>query len=158
MVMLFGTSRFKIQRQKILAFVQELLHHQQAPDDMMLNIIFVGVRKMKYIAKTYKHEEEALPVLTFPYLTGEGHASSRSPSQSCETQRSGFGEGESGTTQTVASDACELGVGENSRLLGEIFICYPQAVLLAAERNKRVDDIMKFLLEHAIDNLFKKSL
>jgi ssRNA-specific RNase YbeY (16S rRNA maturation enzyme) len=38
-------------------------------------------------------------------------------------------------------------------LLGEIFICHPQAVLLAAEKNKRVDDMMTFLLHHAIDNL-----
>jgi ssRNA-specific RNase YbeY (16S rRNA maturation enzyme) len=38
-------------------------------------------------------------------------------------------------------------------LLGEIFICYPQAVLLAAEKNKKVDDMMTFLLHHAIDNL-----
>jgi len=36
---------------------------------------------------------------------------------------------------------------------GEIFICYPQAVLLAAERNKRVDDIIITLIKHGIENI-----
>ena len=38
-------------------------------------------------------------------------------------------------------------------LFGEIFICYPQAVLLAAERNKKVDQIISWLVKHGIDNL-----
>lgn len=38
-------------------------------------------------------------------------------------------------------------------LFGEIVICYPQAVLLAAERNKRVELMFEELLEHAIKNL-----
>src|SRR3989344_5036735 len=32
--------------------------------------------------------------------------------------------------------------------LGEVFICYPQAILLAAERQKKVDDIMTQLITH----------
>lgn len=40
-------------------------------------------------------------------------------------------------------------------LFGEIVICYPQAVLLAAERNKRVEEMMKQLLTHAFRNLLK---
>jgi len=41
----------------------------------------------------------------------------------------------------------------SDNLIGEIFICYPQAVLLAAERNKKVNQIMTFLIEHAIKNI-----
>ena len=41
-------------------------------------------------------------------------------------------------------------------LLGEVFICFPQAVLLAAERNKRVNDILTWLIEHGLDNLISK--
>jgi len=37
--------------------------------------------------------------------------------------------------------------------VGEIFICYPQAVLLAAERNKKVDTIIFYLIEHGIQNI-----
>ncbi len=38
-------------------------------------------------------------------------------------------------------------------LLAEIIICYPQAVLLAAEREKKVDDMINYLVDHAIDTL-----
>lgn len=44
-------------------------------------------------------------------------------------------------------------IGE--KLLGEIIICYPQAVLLSAERNRRVNDTLVWLIEHAITNLLK---
>ncbi len=44
---------------------------------------------------------------------------------------------------------------ETDILMGEIFICYPQAVLLAAERNKKVDEMIKQLIIHGVDNLLK---
>jgi len=40
--------------------------------------------------------------------------------------------------------------------IGEIFICYPQMILLAAERNKTISYILNFLLNHAINNLIKQ--
>lgn len=40
-------------------------------------------------------------------------------------------------------------------LLGEIFLCYPQIILLAAERNKRLDPMIDELLIHGIKNLLK---
>ena len=44
---------------------------------------------------------------------------------------------------------------EGEQLIGEIVICYPQAVLLAAERNKTVEDMLVWLMDHAIKNLLK---
>jgi len=44
---------------------------------------------------------------------------------------------------------------ENENLLGEIVICYPQAVLLAAERNRRVEEIILQLIKHEVENLVK---
>lgn len=41
------------------------------------------------------------------------------------------------------------------KLIGEIFICYPQAILLAAEKDKKVEDMMVFLIKHGIDNIIK---
>lgn len=38
----------------------------------------------------------------------------------------------------------------------EVFICYQQAVLLAAERNKHVDDVIIYLINHGINNFLKK--
>lgn len=40
-------------------------------------------------------------------------------------------------------------------LLGEIFLCYPQVVLLAAERNKRLDALIDELIIHGMQNLLK---
>jgi len=40
-------------------------------------------------------------------------------------------------------------------LLGEVFLCYPQVVLLAAERNKRLDALIDELIIHGIKNLLK---
>ncbi len=40
-------------------------------------------------------------------------------------------------------------------LLGEIFICYPQMVLLAAEKNKTIKETLTKLLIHGLENLLK---
>jgi len=45
--------------------------------------------------------------------------------------------------------------GLDEPLLGEVFLCYPQVVLLAAERNKRLDPMIDELLIHGIKNLLK---
>lgn len=39
---------------------------------------------------------------------------------------------------------------------GEIVICYPQAVLLAAEKNKTVEHTIMALIEHGIENMVNK--
>lgn len=44
---------------------------------------------------------------------------------------------------------------EGENLLGEIIICYPQAVLLAAERNRKVEETLINLIKHGIENLLK---
>ena len=46
-------------------------------------------------------------------------------------------------------------IGDNEVLLGEIIICYPLVILLAAERNKRVDEMINELVKHGIENLLK---
>ena len=46
-------------------------------------------------------------------------------------------------------------VGEKEVLMGEVVICYPLVILLAAERNKRVDEIINELVKHGIENLLK---
>ena len=44
----------------------------------------------------------------------------------------------------------------NEEDTGEIFICYSQMILLAAEKNKTVDYILNSLIEHGIENLIKQ--
>lgn len=45
--------------------------------------------------------------------------------------------------------------GLDEPLLGEIFLCYPQVVLLAVERNKRLDALIDELIIHGMKNLLK---
>ncbi|MFH1826834.1 MAG: rRNA maturation RNase YbeY [bacterium] len=42
---------------------------------------------------------------------------------------------------------------DDKKILGEIIICYPYAVLLAAERNKKVNDMILRLIDHGLKNL-----
>lgn len=44
---------------------------------------------------------------------------------------------------------------DGEQLLGEVVICYPQAVLLAAERNRKVQETIVNLIKHGIDNLLR---
>ena len=117
MINIICPSRYKITRPVIKKYAEEALSGYEWPSEMTVNVIFVGKIKMRSIAKTYKQENVALPVLTFHY------------GKNLDT---------------------------NTEEVGEIFICYPQAVLLAAEREKTVNQIMEFLISHAVDNLLKK--
>jgi len=58
-------------------------------------------------------------------------------------------------TLPVLSFKYNENVGEKEILLGEIVICYPLVILLAAERNKRVDEVINELVKHGIENLLK---
>ncbi len=45
--------------------------------------------------------------------------------------------------------------GEEESLLGEVVICYPQAILLATERDRSVNSTISELVIHGVDNLLK---
>lgn len=141
MIHIVDAARFKIDRvfvkNAVLAYLNSALGEEVAKITS-LNVIFVGKRKMEYIATVYKREPEALPVLTFSYKAdtklsstplGDAYSLLNPPEPHSAHSEEGF--------------------------LGEIFICYPQAVLLAAERNKRVNDTLQSLLEHGLQNLMK---
>ena len=115
MIQIVSTSRYKLNRKHLRTSIENILLGKGISASNTLNIVFVGKKKMKDLAATYKKENVALPVLAFPYNEQ---------------------------------------VGEN-KLVGEIFICYPQAVLLAAQRNKKVDVVLLQLIEHGVDNLLK---
>ena len=116
MINIISSSRYKVNKPKLLAKVYSILKTTGVIETSVLNIVFVGKIKMKQVALSYKHEAVALPVLAFPYK-------------------------EKGPVQ--------------DDVFGEIFICYPQAVLLAAERGKKVDDTIANLVEHGIQNILR---
>lgn len=116
MINVIAPSRYRISKINIRKLGNGLYVKYGLPEEAILNIIFVGKRKMTSIASNYKKENVALPVLSFKYAES-------SP--------------------------------DKEDLLGEIFICYPQAILLAAERGKKVDDTLANLIEHGLQNLLK---
>lgn len=115
MINVISSSRYKINRQKIKKLVNDYLLAKNVPLGYSINIVFVGKNKMRQLALNYKQENEALPVLSFPYNEKQ----------------------------------------DDDILIGEVFVCYPQAVLLAAQRNKKVDETITSLITHGIDNLLK---
>lgn len=119
MIHIVSDPRYKIHAKQFKKSTESHLADRGFGSEFLLTVIFVGKRKMKSIAATYKHENIALPVLSFSYI---------------KEAKSSQGDAE-------------------EKLLGEVFICYPQAVLLAAEREKRVDDMIVSLIEHGIETI-----
>ncbi|MEI6327432.1 MAG: rRNA maturation RNAse YbeY [Candidatus Roizmanbacteria bacterium] len=137
MINIYESARFKLKKKWLMSTIQSYLDQHSVSPDLLINFIFVGRRKMLHIATTYKHEPEALPVLCFPYITNK---------------RMIFVS--DGNTQEMAQAPQSIvNAPVDEKLLGEVFICFPQAVLLAAEKSKKVNDMMIFLIHHAIDNL-----
>lgn len=116
MINIVCPSRYVVNRATIKQVATDFLVKNQISTRQTLNIVFIGTRKMREIARTYKKEDEALPVLAFAYHEID-HA------------------------------------GE--QFLGEVMLCYPQVVLLAAERGKRVDVMIQQLLEHGVRNIIQ---
>ncbi|MDA1317250.1 MAG: rRNA maturation RNase YbeY [bacterium] len=118
MINIYSSSRYKLNKKRLTSYAQEVLNSFNGAPSSVLNIAFVGKRKMKEVARTYKNEDVALPVLSFSYL--------KDP------------------------------ILKTEHVIGEIVICYPQAVLLAAQRRKMVDNMMEELVKHGLQNIFLK--
>lgn len=118
MIEFTASSRYKVGTRRLRKHIETSSTNFGIDADRVITIAFVGKRKMRSIARTYKNEDVALPVLSFLH------------------ERPG--------------DEFQL---NQEKLFGEIVICFPQAVLLAAERNKTVDTMMLELIDHALNNL-----
>ena len=118
MINIYSSSRYKLNKKRLITYAQSVLESHNGRSSSVLNIAFVGKRKMKQVALTYKNEHVALPVLSFSYR--------------------------------------EDPLLKTENVVGEIVICYPQAVLLAAQRQKIVDTMMEELIKHGLQNIFLK--
>jgi rRNA maturation RNase YbeY len=114
MINVICPSRYKFDKKALREHANNHLVFCGVPSSAVLNVVFVGKRKMKSIASQYKGEDVALPVLAFPY------------------------------DESYSSD---------EHLIGEIVMCYPQVVLLAAERGKKVIDMINQLFVHGMKNI-----
>ncbi|MEK7522330.1 MAG: rRNA maturation RNAse YbeY, partial [Patescibacteria group bacterium] len=67
MISIVSSSRYKINRQKIKSFVENIFEKEQMSLEQSLNVVFVGKNKMKVFTEKYKNEKETLPILSFKY-------------------------------------------------------------------------------------------
>lgn len=128
MLNIISSSRYKVDRASIQKQVEQIFSNYPITSQSVLNIVFVGKKKMNEYSQKYKGEDVALPVLSFSYLGQE---------------KTDSVEGINKKTESV----------EGAEVIGEVIICYPQAVLLAAERDKKVDYIISYLVEHGVKNI-----
>ena len=133
MLNIISSSRYKIDRASIHEQVEKIFSNYPITPQSVLNIVFVGKKKMNQYSRKYKGEDVALPVLSFSYLN----------QKETDSVKAGSEKTESGN------------VAEEEKVIGEVIICYPQAVLLAAERDKKVDYIITSLVKHGIENVLK---
>ncbi len=118
-------SKFPVDRASIRARIAEVLGLYRVRGDMYVSVMIVGDRKMRWINKEYRNKDYATDVLSFP---------TEDPSQKME---------EVGFKQE----------GEDYSVLGDIVVSYPQAVKIAAEKGKRLDEVVGNLVEHGMLHL-----
>ncbi len=127
-ILIFVESRYPINRKKIVEITNNFLDKERIRGKVEVSISFIGDRKMKQINNKYRLKNETTTVLSFA-LT--------------DASPGGLGKG----FINVSSDVLRL---------GDVIISYPQAVSRAAEDEMLVDQKIKELLIHGLNNLLGK--
>lgn len=100
-------SRYKLNKNKVIDIASKKITKYKL-FEYDFTIVFVGGRKMKKVASTYKGENEMLPVLTFCYDNEK-----------------------------------------EQKPYIEIIICFPSLILLSAQKDKTIDYMLDYLIDHA---------
>lgn len=124
-VFIKSESRYPFDKQVIQANTEEFLRAQGVVEPAMVSIMVVGSRKIRSLNHHYRGIDASTDVLSFPTLD---------PSQPIEQH--GFSHGD------------EIG-----RILGDIVVCYPEAVMLATRKNAGVEDAIWDLVQHGLLHL-----
>lgn len=120
-----GDSRYPIRRKIIKDRIAHVLKRHHVSGSVSVSVLIVGDRKMKAINKQYRNKDYSTDVLSFPTYD---------PTQPLD--EGGF------------SHAEELGL-----VLGDIVVAYPQAVKIAADKRRYLDEILCDLVEHGLLHL-----
>lgn len=136
-VILSVGSRYPVDRKKIKAFVKSFLLKEKV-FEAVVNISIVGERKIKTLNETYLQHEGITDVLSFPqYDKGStvDYESTLEPIPS------------------VNEHGAFILPPIKERNLGDIVVCFPEAVRQAMKRGKMVDDQICTLIEHSLSHL-----
>ncbi|MBL7159147.1 rRNA maturation RNase YbeY [Candidatus Microgenomates bacterium] len=117
-------SRYPVNRKKIRQKVKEIFKAKKITGETEVSIAVVGDRKMKTLNEKYRSKEGTTPVLSFSL---DDHKKRQFP-------------------MTFSSP-------DHVLRLGDIVISFPQAVQMAADEEKLVDDKINELVEHGMGKL-----
>lgn len=119
-------SKFPVNRKMIRERIITVLKKFNINGDrIMVSVLVVGDRKMRALNKKYRKLNKTTDVLSFP---------TEDPTQPMDNI--GFMQVE------------DLGLS-----LGDIVVSYPQAVVVASEKNKLLDEVVGDLVEHGLMHL-----
>ena len=118
-------SRYAIDRRRIRATIARVLSEHRITAGMMVSVLVVGDRKMRVLNRDYHEIDATTDVLSFPYLD----------------------------RQSATSDELFISPPGEDQVLGDLVLCYPQAVKQAGEKQVLVDDELDFLVEHGMLHL-----
>lgn len=69
-VLIFVESRYKINRKRVKAVVEDILGKNNVKGPAEVSIAFVGDRKMRALSKKYKNEDKTRNILSFSLAEG----------------------------------------------------------------------------------------
>lgn len=124
-IQLRSDSRYPIDRERVRGVVQKALEKEGLVSEVVVSINVVGGRQMRRINREFNHADEITDVLSFPFLD---------PLSNPKTVRFMLPPNE-------------------PQILGEMIICYPQAVTQARQKGILVDDEVDFLVDHGMQHL-----
>jgi probable rRNA maturation factor len=106
--------------------------------EAVVNISIVGDRKIKTLNETYLKHEGTTDVLSFPQYDKGSEADFESTLE---------------PTPSVNEHGAFILPPIKERNLGDIVVCFPEAVRQAMKRGKMVDDQICMLIEHSLGHL-----
>lgn len=136
-VVLLVGSRYPVNRKKIRQFVKDFLL-KRSIFDATIGISIVGERKIKELNEKYLKHEGVTDVLSFPqYEKGStvDYESTLDP------------------TPAINEHGAFVLPPSPTRNLGDVVVCFPEAVHQAMKRGKMVDDHICSLIEHGLSHL-----
>ena len=122
---ILSDSKFPVSRSVIRERVVDVLAKNGVKGKVYVSVAVVGDRKMRWMNKKFRDKDYTTDVLSFP---------TNDPSQNIDDE--GF----------VYS-------GEGERVLGDVLVSYPQALMMASRLNQMVDQVVADLVEHGMMHL-----
>ncbi|MBI4034973.1 MAG: rRNA maturation RNase YbeY [Candidatus Chisholmbacteria bacterium] len=124
-IVIRAEARFPVNRDRVRGAVGKVVD-EYGVKEAVVNVIVVGKRQMAKLNRQWLGREGATDVLSFPLEDVESR----------ESSQAGF----------VYPPDLPL-------MLGDVVVCWPEAIKQAAERNVLVDDEVAMLVEHGLRHL-----